>query len=88
MKSTTLSSRWNVKIESLTLNTDCGAPYLEGYSRKGAALFGLKRLDEAIDAYKKGLELDPENAQLKDGLADVERAMTAGAQGMATGTLC
>ena len=34
----------------------------KGYSRLGAALYGLERLDEAIEAYDKGLELDPNNS--------------------------
>ncbi|KAG4107925.1 heat shock protein STI-like protein [Neocallimastix lanati (nom. inval.)] len=49
----------------------------KGYSRKGAALFGLQRLDEAADAYNEGLKLDPNNALLKKGLQDVENAMQA-----------
>jgi len=47
----------------------------KGYSRKGAALHGLGRLDEAIDAYNEGLKIDPNNALLKKGLQDVENAM-------------
>jgi len=47
----------------------------KGYSRKGAALYGLGRLDEASDAYNEGLKLDPNNALLKKGLEDVESAM-------------
>lgn len=48
--------------------------WAKGYSRKGAALYGLKRWDDAIDAYSKGLELDPANAQLKQGLEDSKKA--------------
>ncbi|ORX50065.1 chaperone activator Sti1 [Piromyces finnis] len=47
----------------------------KGYSRKGAALYGLGRLDEAADAYNEGLKIDPNNALLKKGLEDVENAM-------------
>ncbi|XP_027038848.1 stress-induced-phosphoprotein 1-like [Pocillopora damicornis] len=46
----------------------------KGYSRLGAALSFLKRYDEAEKAYTKGLQLDPENAQLKSGLEEA-RAM-------------
>lgn len=42
----------------------------QGYSRKGAALTYLGRLTEAVAAYEKGLQLDPNNQQLKDGLAE------------------
>ncbi|CAH3145626.1 unnamed protein product [Pocillopora meandrina] len=46
----------------------------KGYSRLGAALSFLKLYDEAEKAYTKGLQLDPENAQLKSGLEEA-RAM-------------
>lgn len=47
-----------------------------GYSRKGAALYGLQDLEEAAKAYEEGLKLEPENALLKKGLSDVESAMS------------
>lgn len=60
----------------------------KGYSRKGAALTYLGRLREARSTYQQGLEIDPNNQQLKDGLADVEKkievatgAGNTGAQG-------
>ncbi|KAF5306204.1 hypothetical protein FQR65_LT07481 [Abscondita terminalis] len=43
----------------------------KGYSRKGSALAYLRRTDEAILAYQDGLEVDPSNAQLQEGLAEV-----------------
>ena len=45
---------------------------LKGYSRLGAALSFLKRYDEAEKAYTKGLQLDPNNAQLKSGLEEAK----------------
>ncbi|TPX55954.1 hypothetical protein PhCBS80983_g04906 [Powellomyces hirtus] len=51
-----------------------------GYSRKGAALHGLGELPEAADAYKAGLQVDPNNAQLKKALDEVEAAMDAGGE--------
>ncbi|XP_071536017.1 stress-induced-phosphoprotein 1 [Panulirus ornatus] len=44
--------------------------WAKGYSRKGAALAYLGQLSEAMAAYQKGLQLDPNNQQLKDGLAE------------------
>ncbi|KAJ3644368.1 hypothetical protein Zmor_027033 [Zophobas morio] len=43
----------------------------KGYSRKGTALAYLGRLDEAIATYTKGLEVDPNNAQLRQALKEV-----------------
>ncbi|KAJ3040339.1 Hsp90 cochaperone [Rhizophlyctis rosea] len=48
--------------------------WAKGYSRNGAALYGLGRYEEAVAAYKKGLELEPSNAQMKKGLEDAEAA--------------
>lgn len=44
----------------------------KGYSRLGAALSFLRRYDEAEKAYTKGLQLDPNNAQLKSGLEEAK----------------
>lgn len=43
---------------------------MQGYSRKGAALSYLRRYPDAEEAYRTGLEKDPENEQLKKGLED------------------
>lgn len=50
----------------------------QGYSRKGAALAYLKRYEDALNAYKEGLQLDPNNAQLKDGVREVQAQMAQG----------
>lgn len=43
--------------------------WAKGYSRKGAALFALKRYQDAAAAYKSGLKVDPANVVLQQGLA-------------------
>jgi heat shock 70kDa protein 1/6/8 len=45
-----------------------------GYSRLGLALFQLGELTEASSAYQKGLELDPNNAAMKEALEQVQDA--------------
>ena len=47
--------------------------FAKGYSRKGAALHALKRYNDAIAAYKEGLEKFPEDSGLKHGLEAVIR---------------
>ncbi|KAJ3186783.1 hypothetical protein HK101_009602 [Irineochytrium annulatum] len=49
--------------------------WAKGYSRQGAAYYGLARYKEAVDAYKAGVQLEPANAQLKKGLEDAESAL-------------
>lgn len=44
----------------------------KGYSRRGLAEFNLNRIDDAIVTYKKGLEFDPTNVALQEGLKQAE----------------
>ena len=46
----------------------------KGFSRKGAALYGLKRFNDAIEAYEAGIAIDPTSEVLKSGLEDVKAA--------------
>ena len=54
--------------------------WTKGWGRKGAAMHGLGDLLGAHDAYEAGLKLDPNNAQNKQGLAAVKRAIDAEAK--------
>eukprot|EP01036_Dinobryon_divergens_P035329 gene35329-45751_t len=49
----------------------------KGYSRLGAAQQSLKRFDAAIDNFKKGIELDPNNKTLWAALKACEAAFAA-----------
>ena len=48
----------------------------KGYARKGAALHGAKRLDDAIKAYEEGIKLEGDNptSALLKGLKEVQDA--------------
>ncbi|KAG5843454.1 hypothetical protein ANANG_G00151120 [Anguilla anguilla] len=46
--------------------------WAKGYSRKAAALEFLGRFEEAKVTYQEGLELEPANQQLKEGLHSME----------------
>ena len=45
----------------------------KGYVRLGAALHGLGRIPEAIKAYEKGLDIDPENQVLQQALENLKK---------------
>lgn len=47
--------------------------WAKGYLRKGAALHGLRRFDEAIEAYQAGIQLEDSPAMRK-GLQEVKDA--------------
>lgn len=54
--------------KTVNLKKDWG----KGYSRLGASLSYLGKYDEALEAYKDGLKVEPENAQLKQGVQETE----------------
>jgi tetratricopeptide (TPR) repeat protein len=49
---------------------------LKGWSRKGTSLCYLKRYEEAKIAFEEGLKIEPDNQQLKEGLAEAESNLT------------
>merc|ERR1712202_72208 len=67
--------------ESIKRNPDAAATYsnraaacikldpkfVKGYVRKGGCLEGMKKYTEAVDVYKKALEIDPLNNEAKQG---------------------
>lgn len=48
--------------------------WVKGYNRLGAAQQSLKRFDAAIDTYKKGIELEPNNKSLWEALKVCQEA--------------
>ena len=52
---------------------DLAPAWAKGYARKGAALHGMDRWGEAIAAYQKGLDIEPGNAPLLQGIDDAKR---------------
>ena len=49
--------------------------WVKGYSRRGAALYGMGRMQEALDAYEAGLRIEPGSAQMAQAAADVRQRM-------------
>jgi len=52
--------------------------WAKGYSRQAAALVLLGRYKDANRAYKRGLELEPDNAGLRQGLESLRAALRQG----------
>ena len=66
---------WDAAHEDAKKCVEIKPDWPKGYSRLGGALYGKAQYEEAVDAYKKGLGYDAENATLKSGLKDAERAL-------------
>ncbi|KAL7786364.1 hypothetical protein V8C37DRAFT_392100 [Trichoderma ceciliae] len=72
---------WDNALQDAEKTTEIKPDWAKGWGRKGAALHGKGDLLGANDAYEAGLKHDPSNAQLKSGLASVEKAMEQEAGG-------
>jgi hypothetical protein len=58
-----VSSRPSSRLSSRRLS----AVSAQGFGRKGAALHGQGRFDQAIAAYEEGLKIEPNLAMLTNG---------------------
>ncbi|KAF8506882.1 putative stress-induced protein STI1 [Russula emetica] len=58
--------------------------FTKGYSRLGHARYSIGDYAAAADAYRRGLELEPNNAAMQDGLRNSEAQPTDAARDMAT----
>ncbi|CAB4381068.1 unnamed protein product [Rhizophagus irregularis] len=70
--------QYDKALESANKTIELKKDWAKGYSRKGAALHGLGKLEEARDTYQEGLKHDPNNAQLKKSFDEVESALDNG----------
>jgi len=52
-------------------------PWSKGHFRKGKALVGLGRLEEAREAISLGLQFDPDNQEMKTFSAEIEKDLKA-----------
>ena len=68
-------------LEDAVKCTELNPKWAKGYSRKGAALHAMRSYDEATEAYNAGLEIAPDDAGLKSGLAEVQKAASKPAGG-------
>ncbi|KFA64405.1 hypothetical protein S40285_01068 [Stachybotrys chlorohalonatus IBT 40285] len=66
---------WDSALQDAEKTVQIKPDWAKGYGRKGAALHGKGDLLAAHDAYEEGLKHDANNAQLKSGLASVQKAM-------------
>lgn len=65
--------QWAAALEDAEACIKINPSWPKGYARKGAALHGSKKYDEAITAYEEGLKLEDSPA-LRKGLKEVQDA--------------
>jgi len=66
--------KYDDALQDATKCIEMNSTWGKGYGRKGAALHGLGRFDQAIAAYEKGLDVEPGLAMLTMGLEHATRA--------------
>ncbi|XP_012233387.1 stress-induced-phosphoprotein 1 [Linepithema humile] len=66
------AKQYQLALEDAEKTVNLKSDWAKGYSRKGSALAYLCRYDESIETYEKGLQCDPNNTQLKNGLIEVK----------------
>eukprot|EP00245_Coleochaete_scutata_P013383 TRINITY_DN5419_c2_g1_i1.p1 TRINITY_DN5419_c2_g1~~TRINITY_DN5419_c2_g1_i1.p1 ORF type:complete len:574 (+),score=174.40 TRINITY_DN5419_c2_g1_i1:258-1979(+) len=67
--------QWQKALEDAEKVVGLNPSWPKGYSRQGAALMGLGKHEDAVAAFRKGLEHDPNNDGLKQGLADAQKEL-------------
>lgn len=67
--------KYDEALTDANKTTEVKPDWAKGWSRKGSALHGLWKLEDARDAFQKALELEPTNSQAKTGLDSVERTI-------------
>eukprot|EP00960_Hanusia_phi_P071695 767610-Hanusia_phi.AAC.1 len=63
---------WDKSLEDAVACIAASPTFVKGWTRKGAALFEKGKYNEAAEAYRKALRLEPENASAKQQLARAE----------------
>ncbi|ODV64106.1 Hsp90 cochaperone STI1 [Ascoidea rubescens DSM 1968] len=68
--------KYDKALEDAEKCVEINKTWAKGYNRIAAAHFGLDNLDEAENAFKSALNLDPNNAMAKQGLKQIETRLT------------
>ncbi|XP_055298215.1 stress-induced-phosphoprotein 1 [Sitodiplosis mosellana] len=71
------AGKYELALEDANKTIELNPTWPKGYSRKGSALSYMQKYVEAFEVYQKGLELDPNNAALQQGQAEIRNAVLA-----------
>ena len=56
---------WTGRDSAVLQATKLRPEWVKGHARRGAALMGLARPEEALEAYERAAALEPKNVQLR-----------------------
>jgi len=65
--------QWDESLKDATKAAELKPDWPKGHYRRGVALQELGQFSEAVSSYKKGLQYDPGNAEMKSRLEECER---------------
>ncbi|CCK68761.1 Hsp90 cochaperone STI1 KNAG_0B03200 [Huiozyma naganishii CBS 8797] len=68
--------KFNEALKDALECTKINPSWAKGYTREGAAHFGMGNLDDAEASYKKALELDANNKIAKEGIEQIQRVQS------------
>jgi len=71
------SEKYDLALQDAEKCIEIKPEFGKGYARKGLAEYYLHKYEEAIATYTRGLELEPANAQMKEGLEKAETSLYA-----------
>ena len=71
--------KYDQSLQDADKTIELKSDWPKGYSRKGAALELLQRLDDAVVTYQDGLKHDPNNEQLKEALTNCKNNLDSSA---------
>lgn len=69
------AGRYQEALDDAEKTIELNPTWAKGYSRKGSALSGMQKYNLAYTAYTKGLEYDPQNASLLQGVQEAKDAV-------------
>lgn len=77
--------QYDQALQDAEKTVELNPKFAKGYGRKGSALHGAHRYEDAVKAFEDGLKVAPEDAGLKKGLEAVQHAMDQEASGPGAG---
>jgi len=67
---------WAEALVDAEMVTQLKRDWSKGWFRKGKALMGMKRYEEAKDAFEMGIEFGADGEDLRKALAEVEKKLS------------